>query len=259
MFLGILIIALMVSIALASAGNKCLRLGVYFGRQKFCGAKRSYFNGGGSHIKGAEPSLTNLQEVSMAYEAKNFDSLIGTDGFSKTLLQNHFKLYQGYVANTNKVTEELESLFKEGKTGSPAYGEISRRFGWEFNGMRLHEYYFGNMIKGGSSRDESSELFKKIGAGFGGFNAWEKDFRGKGGMRGIGWVVLYHDSIGKRLFNVWVNEHDMGHPAGAQPILVMDVFEHAFITDYGLKKAEYIDAFFKAINWKEAAGRFRLA
>ena len=96
----------------------------------------------------------------MAYKAKNFDSLLGTDGFSETLLQNHFKLYQGYVTNTNKVADELESLLKDKNTGSPAYGEISRRFGWEFNGMRLHEYYFGNMVKGGASFDKNSELYK---------------------------------------------------------------------------------------------------
>jgi Fe-Mn family superoxide dismutase len=195
----------------------------------------------------------------MSYKAKNFDSLLGTDGFSETLLKNHFKLYQGYVTNTNKVADELESLLKDKNTGSPAYGEISRRFGWEFNGMRLHEYYFGNMVKGGASLDKNSELYKKIANNFGSFDAWEKDFQGKGGMRGIGWIILYHDRLGERLFNVWINEHDMGHPAGAQPILVMDVFEHAFITDYGLKKAEYINAFFKAINWQEAANRFKLA
>jgi Fe-Mn family superoxide dismutase len=171
-------------------------------------------------------------------------------------LNNHFTLYKGYVTNTNKVAEELDALLKEGKTGTPQYAELSRRFGWEFNGMRLHEYYFGNMIKGGSHLDKGSELFTKIAQEFGSYENWEKDFRATGAMRGIGWTVLYHDPTGNRLFNVWVNEHDVGHLSGAHPLLIMDVFEHAFITDYGLKRADYIEAFFKAISWKAVADRF---
>ena len=192
----------------------------------------------------------------MPYEAKNFEALLGTAGFSDTLLNNHFTLYKGYVANTNKVAEELDAMLKEGKTGTPQYAELSRRFGWEFNGMRLHEYYFGNMIKGGSTLDKASGLAARISHEFGSYENWEKDFRATGALRGIGWTVLYHELVGNRLFNVWVNEHDVGHLAGCKPILIMDVFEHAFITDYGLKRADYIEAFFKAINWKSAAERF---
>lgn len=192
----------------------------------------------------------------MTYEAKNFDRLLGTAGFSDTLLNNHFTLYKGYVANTNKLAEELDALLKEGKSGTPQYAELSRRFGWEFNGMRLHEYYFGNMVRGGASPDKSSPLFTKISQEFGSFENWEKDFRATGAMRGIGWTILYHEPVGHRLFNVWINEHDVGHLSGANPLLVMDVFEHAFLTDYGLKRADYIEAFFKAIDWSVVAGRF---
>ncbi len=195
----------------------------------------------------------------MAYEAKNFDHLLGTEGFSDTLLNNHFTLYKGYVANTNKVLELLDGLLKEGKTGSPEYAEMSRRFGWEFNGMRLHEHYFGNMKKGGAAPDPASGLAAAIEAEFGSFENWEKDFRGTGALRGIGWTILYYDAQGERLFNVWVNEHDVGHPAGAVPLLVMDVFEHAFISDYGLKRADYIQSFFKAIDWKAVEARFKAA
>ncbi len=192
----------------------------------------------------------------MAYEAKNFDRLLGTAGFSDTLLNNHFTLYKGYVANTNKLAEELDALLKEGKSGTPQYAELSRRFGWEFNGMRLHEYYFGNMVRGGSVPDKGSHLFAKIVQEFGSFENWEKDFRATGAMRGIGWTILYHEPAGDRLFNVWINEHDVGHLSGATPLLVMDVFEHAFLTDYGLKRADYIEAFFKAIDWSVVADRF---
>lgn len=188
----------------------------------------------------------------MAYEAKNFESLIGTKGFSDQLLKNHFTLYQGYVTNTNKVADTLSTMLKEGMTVTPEYAELKRRFGWEFNGMRLHEYYFGNISKSGKTIDKNSNLYRKIVADFGSFENWEKDFKSTGAMRGIGWVILYYDAIGGRLFNTWINEHDVGHPGGAAPLLIMDVFEHAYMIDYGLKKADYIEAFFKAIDWTNA-------
>ncbi|MFH0738027.1 MAG: Fe-Mn family superoxide dismutase [Candidatus Micrarchaeota archaeon] len=192
----------------------------------------------------------------MAYEAKNFDGLLGMAGFSDTLLKNHLTLYQGYVANTNKAADTLSAMIKEGRGGTPEYAEIKRRFGWEFDGMRLHELYFGNLAKGGRKADPRSALSKKISDSFGSLEAWEKDFRATGAMRGIGWVVLYYDVGAKRPFNCWINEHDAGHLAGCAPILVMDVFEHAYMMDYGLKKADYIEAFFKNIDFKEAETRF---
>lgn len=193
----------------------------------------------------------------MAYEQKNFDGLLGMEGFSETLLKNHFTLYGGYVANTNKAAELLAGMAKEGKAATPEYAEVKRRFGWEFNGMRLHEYYFSNLKKGGAAMGPA--LAKALAAEFGSAENWEKDFRATGAMRGIGWVVLYYDSAAKRLFNCWINEHDVGHLSGAAPIIVMDVFEHAYMTDYGLKKADYIAAFMKSIDWKEAEARFAKA
>jgi Fe-Mn family superoxide dismutase len=192
----------------------------------------------------------------MVYEAKNFEHLLGMEGFSDQLLQNHFTLYQGYVTNTNKLADLLGQQLKEGKTGTPEYAELKRRFGWEFNGMRLHEYYFGNLKKGGSELNRSSKLFQKITEEFGSYENWEKDFKAVGAMRGIGWTILYYDPIGNRLFNTWINEHDMGHLSGAVPLLILDVFEHAFMLDYGLKRADYIAAFFRAIDWTEVGNRF---
>ncbi len=185
----------------------------------------------------------------MTYEVKNFDSLLGTKGFSDQLLKNHFTLYQGYVANSNKLEDALSTMTKEGKISTPEYAELKRRFGWEWNGMRLHEYYFGNIIKGGKEINKNTNLYKKIVANFGSYEDWEKDFKATGAMRGIGWIILYYDRVEGRLFNAWINEHDVGHLSGAMPLLVMDVFEHAYMIDYGLKKADYIEAFFKAIDW----------
>jgi len=192
----------------------------------------------------------------MAYEQKNFEYLLGTEGFSDQLLRNHFTLYQGYVTNTNKLAEILNVLLKEGKTQTPEYAELKRRLGWEFNGMRLHEYYFGNMIKGGKELNKDSKFLEKVIEDFGTFEDWENDFKAVGSIRGIGWVVLYYDQMEGQIFNNWINEHDVGHLSGANPLLVMDVFEHAYMIDYGLKRPDYIEAFFKVIDWTVVANRF---
>ncbi len=190
----------------------------------------------------------------MAYETKDYSNLIGMEGFSETLLRNHFTLYQGYVTNTNKLLDSLAAMLKEGKVGTPEYAELKRRMGFEFNGMRLHEYYFDN-LGGRGVFDKSGKLGRKLAEDFGSYEDWEKDFKGTGAMRGIGWTILYQDNITGKLLNQWINEHETGHPAGCIPILVMDVFEHAFITDYGLKRADYIAAFFKNINWGVVEGQ----
>jgi len=192
----------------------------------------------------------------MAYTAKDYSVLVGMEGFSETLIKNHFTLYQGYVTNTNKVADILDQLLRDGKTGTPEYAELKRRFGWEFNGMRLHEYYFEN-LGGKAPLNRDGKLAKQMQADFGGYESWEKDFKATGTMRGIGWVVLYEDTLQERLFNVWINEHDVSHPAGCNPVLIMDVFEHAFMIDYGLKRADYIEAFFKNLNWTAVESRFR--
>lgn len=189
------------------------------------------------------------------YETKNYDHLLGIPGFSDDLLKNHFKLYEGYVTNFNKLNDTLKNLEKEGKFGTPEFAELNRRLGWEFNGMRLHELYFGNMTQNNKGLEETTELYKKITDEWGSINEWEKDFRSMGAMRGIGWVILYEDQEAKRLFNVWINEHDLGHLAGCKPLLVMDVFEHAFMLDYGIKRADYINSFMNAIDWVTVSKR----
>src|SRR4030042_4036622 len=209
--------------------------------------------GGATVLQGCHTLLKKPQtkEVStMGYSAKDYSKLSGMEGFSETLLKNHFTLYQGYVTNTNKLLDTVGQLLKDGKTGTPEYAELKRRLGWEFNGMRLHEYYFEN-IGGKISPEKSKRLSKELADNFGSYEAWEKDFKATGMMRGIGWVVLYQDPIANKLINFWINEHDVSHPAGCTPLLIMDVFEHAFMLDYGLKRADYIDAFFKNIDWAQ--------
>jgi len=192
----------------------------------------------------------------MAYTAKDYGNLIGMEGFSETLLKNHFTLYQGYVTNTNKVLDSLSEMAKGGKIGTSEYAELKRRLGWEFNGMRLHEYYFEN-LGGKGALNKSGKLGKKLAEEFGSYENWEADFKGVGAMRGIGWAILYQDPVSGRLINQWINEHDVGHPAGCNPLLILDVFEHAFMIDYGLKRADYIAAFFKNIKWEAVEGRLK--
>jgi superoxide dismutase, Fe-Mn family len=188
------------------------------------------------------------------YSAQDFSKLKGLPGFSDKALELHFALYQGYVKNTNLLLKQLQEMAAQHQTGTPAYAELKRRLGWEFDGMRLHELYFGNLgITGALTKD--SKIYQRLTDNFGSYEAWEADFRATGAMRGIGWVVLYEDPRTGRLVNTWINEHDVGHLAGGKPLLVMDVFEHAYLPDYGLKRGAYINAFFKNIDWHTVEAR----
>jgi Fe-Mn family superoxide dismutase len=192
--------------------------------------------------------------MATTYTAKDYARLIGMAGFSETLLKNHFTLYQGYVTNTGKLLDALDALVKEGKAATPEFAEMKRRLGWEFNGMRLHELYFEN-LGGTTPLQAGGKLAGRMAESFGSVETWEKDFRATGAMRGIGWVGLYQDPGNGRLINFWINEHDVAHPSGCTPLLIMDVFEHAFMLDYGLKRADYIEAFFGNIDWKVVEAR----
>lgn len=202
----------------------------------------------------------NLQptdkQAPASYQAKDYSYLIGMPGFSDNLINTHLKLYQGYVTNTNLLLNLLQKLSADGKNRSPEYAELKRRLGWEFDGMRLHEYYFSNLGGKESKLDQNSPLYQNIIRDFGSYDAWKNDFIATGAMRGIGWAVLYLDPATGKLLNIWINEHDVGHLAGGQPILIMDVFEHAYMPDYGLDRAKYIDAFFNNINWDVVSKRF---
>lgn len=189
------------------------------------------------------------------YEQTDYSHLLGMAGFSNELLEAHFGLYAGYVKNTNAVS----ALMKETEAGTPVYNELNRRFGWEFNGMRLHELYFANMMPEAPTMNGESALATKLIEEYGSLEAWKADFVGTGKMRGIGWTILYYDAAADRVFNVWINEHDMGHLAGGTPLLVLDVFEHAYVRDYGMDRGQYIDAFFNVINWEEVEARFAAA
>jgi Fe-Mn family superoxide dismutase len=190
------------------------------------------------------------------YEAKNFDHLIGhVDGLNDDLLKMHFKLYQGYVKNTNTLLDKLRSLKLEGNASE--FAGFKHMLGWEFDGMLLHEYYFENLGGGKQTLNADDPLMKKIVADFGSYDTWKDDFVATGAMRGIGWAILYREPKMGRLVNTWINEHDLGNLAGGTPLLVMDVFEHAYITQFGLDRAQYIKVYFNNIDWKVVSERYK--
>lgn len=188
------------------------------------------------------------------YTAVEYPHLKGVRGLSDALLAMHVTLYRGYVKNANLLAERLSALAASGGERSPEYAELKRRFGWEYDGMRLHELYFEN-LGGGGPLDPKGALSRRITADFGSVESWRRDFTATGMMRGIGWAALAYDPRSGRLANVWIGEHDTGHLAGARVILIMDVFEHAFLTEFGLDRAKYIEAFLGAVDWKAAEKR----
>jgi len=193
--------------------------------------------------------------IPYTYPKLDYGHLRGLKGISDAQLDVHFALYAGYVANTNKLNETLAAMVKAGQSGTLAWAELNRRAGWEYNGMRLHEYYFGNLHPGGKG-NPGPKLTAAVEKSFGSFEAWQKDFIACGTMRGIGWVILYLDPIAGVVSNHWITEHDCGHPAGFAPIVVLDVFEHAFMVDYKpAERAKYIDAFFANLNWVDVEKR----
>lgn len=197
-------------------------------------------------------------ESSSEYKPRDFSYLLGMKGFSDHLLNQHFRLYQGYVKNTNLLNKKLDELVDQGKERTPDYAGLKRMYGWEFDGMRLHEYYFENLGGDGQTVD-ASKLHQAILDQWGSFAKWKQDYIGTGMLRGIGWAILYLDPYSGKLVNVWISEHNLNHLAGGIPILVMDVWEHAYITEYGLDRGEYIDAFFRNIDWNIASKRFDAA
>jgi Fe-Mn family superoxide dismutase len=202
----------------------------------------------------------SLQEAFtlQSYSPKKWD-LAGLQGISDNTLQVHFGLYEGYVKNTNLLNEQISELVKSGQAGgaNPHFAELSRRLGFEYNGMRLHEYYFGNMTKhAGGSPD--ADLKDALVPSFGDFDTWKKDFAAVGAMRGVGWAIAYQDPWTGYISNHWVSLHEDGNVAGFEPILVMDVWEHAFLLDYKpAERAKYIEAFFSNVDWTVVKDRLK--
>lgn len=195
------------------------------------------------------------------YHVQQFN-LSGLSGISDKTLETHFKLYEGYVKETNRLNEKIAEFLRDGQIDpdeTPAYSELKRRFGFEYNGMILHEYYFGNLQKGGQGDPGKNSPFRTAAeTSYGSYDVWKTDFVGVGKMRGVGWAVCYQDPANGRLSNHWITLHEVNNVAGYRPVLVMDVWEHAFMLDYKpADRPKYIEAFFSNVNWNAVESRLR--
>ncbi len=154
------------------------------------------------------------------------------------------------MKNANRLLETLAGLQEEGRMASPEFSEIQRRLPFELNGIKLHEQYFENMSRAaGNGLDKESLFYRKVTADFGSYKKWENNFRAVAATRGIGWTLAVYDSQTDRIINTWVDEHHLEHVAGTSPVLVMDLWEHAMLLDYGSDREKYMNAFFEIVDW----------
>lgn len=185
------------------------------------------------------------------YKPRTFPTLKNLRGLSEGQIADHLKLYEGYVKNTNLLTEKLS---KSKDLSSPEYAEMTRRLGFEYNGMVLHEYYFENLVAGGPK--PGRDLQRMLERDFGSTETWWADFKSIAAMRGVGWAILYQDPRTGWLSNHWVTLHQDGNVAGFRPILVCDAWEHAYVPDYKpTERDKYVAAFMKNIHWEVCEGR----
>ena len=194
------------------------------------------------------------------YRKREYD-LKGLSGISDAQIEEHLTLYAGYVKQVNALNQELAEKLGRGQASgkSPEFAELTRRLGFEYNGMILHEYYFGNLHAAAAPKPaRGSALAEALTGSFGSVETWQTHFQAIGEMRGVGWVILFQDPATDRLTNHWITLHQDGVPAGFKPLLVMDVWEHAFMRDYkATERDQYIEAFFRNIDWPTVETRLQ--
>jgi Fe-Mn family superoxide dismutase len=183
------------------------------------------------------------------YKARHFKNFEKIRVFSDNLIRNHLKIYQDSVASLNTLIKEINSFANSGKF-SLQYYELKRRFSYDFNSVKLHEIYFESVTKDNVYLKEDWEIFKRIKRDFGSFENWKSNFTDLGMIRGVGWVALCYDKLSDKLFNIWIDENFSGILTGCKILLVMDVFEHSYQIDYGIRKKDYISTFIKVIDWR---------
>lgn len=186
------------------------------------------------------------------YTEKQF-TLPTIEGLSEKQIDVHLKLYAGYVKHTNLIQEQIASL-KEVKASQYVIDELRRRFAFEFDGMRMHEYYFEQLEGGGK---EAAGSFKEIvSEKYGSFDNFLTHIKEVGGTRGIGWIVVSHDSEENQIHTTFVADHEIGQLAGTKILCAIDVWEHAFMVDYvPAEKGAYLDVILKNMNWEVVSKR----
>jgi superoxide dismutase, Fe-Mn family len=184
------------------------------------------------------------------YEEQKF-AIPELKGISKKSVEEHLKLYAGYVKHANLIGEKIEEYVKDSEKNAYVLGELQRRFGFEFNGMRNHECYFKGLEGGSTTLDANSPLQNAIKEQFGSFENWLAMFKAIGLTRGIGWAMLYFDPMTKKLTHAWIDEQHLGQLNGCTLILGLDMWEHSYVADYQPSgKKQYIEDFFHNLNWK---------
>lgn len=181
------------------------------------------------------------------------------NGISSKNIEEHLKLYKGYVNNSNLILNKIKEYEKDTTGNAYVLGELHRRFSFEFDGMRNHEYYFASLSDGNKKEINSNgEMYKAIEKEWGSFNNWITQYKSIAMTRGIGWAILYYDKQTDHLLNQWVDEQHIGHLVGLSPILCLDMWEHAFVYDYPTsEKKKYIEAFFTNLNWEVIEENFK--
>ncbi len=191
------------------------------------------------------------------FEEKQFN-IPDLKGISKKTIEEHLKLYAGYVKHANLVREKIDEMKKDAEKNAYAIGEVMRRFGFEYNGMRNHEVYFSILEGGSKSIQQDSTLVKKVIEDFGSWDMWLNEFKSISLTRGIGWAMLYYDHREDRLLNAWIDEQHLGQLQDCTLILALDMWEHSYVSDYQPSgKKNYVEDFFANINWETAEGNFK--
>ncbi len=190
------------------------------------------------------------------FEEKKFN-IPELKGISKKTIEEHLKLYAGYVKHSNLIVEKIEELAQDSEKNAYALGEVNRRFGFEYNGMRNHEVYFQSFEGGSKALSDSSALKKAIAAEWGSFEAWLARFKAIALTRGIGWAMLYYDRKDGRLLNAWIDEQHLGQLQNCALVLGLDMWEHSFVADYQPSgKKQYVEDYFSNVNWEVVEENF---
>jgi len=191
----------------------------------------------------------------MKYEAKTFE--IGElDGISKQTIEEHMGLYNGYVKNVNLIHDKIVELKEDSEKNAYALAEVQRRLGFEFGGMKNHEAYFAQFEGGAKGLNADTELYKSIVHLWDSYDAFMTHVKVTAMTRGVGWVMLYLDRGAERLVLTWVDEQHIGQLPNTEIILALDMWEHSYMRDYvPSQKKEYVEAFFKNLNWEVVANR----
>ena len=189
------------------------------------------------------------------FEPKEFN-IPKLKGISERTIEEHLKLYQGYVKHFNSIHEIVEDQ----NNSEYVRREMYRRQAFEFDGIRNHEIYFASLEGGHKPLPKNSELHKKITKEGSTFEKRIEIFKNLATTRGIGWAMLGYDRVGESLIQYWVDEQHLGHLTGVIPILALDMWEHSFVADYQPSgKKNYIEDFFENLNWEVIERNFTKA